>query len=34
MGVSAALGADFFAVAMIEFPFNLFGESDRERANS
>ena len=27
-GVGVALGADFFAVAMIEFPFDLFGESE------
>ena len=32
-GEGAALGADFFAVAMIEFPFDLFGESEREDAN-
>ena len=30
-GEGAALGADFFAVAMIEFPFDLFGESKREK---
>jgi hypothetical protein len=33
-GEGVALGADFFAVAMIDFPFELFGESVREDANS
>jgi hypothetical protein len=33
-GVVAALGASFFAVAMIEIPFDLFGESVREDANT
>jgi hypothetical protein len=28
-GVVAALGASFFSVAMIEIPFDLFGESER-----
>jgi hypothetical protein len=34
MGVGAALGAGFFAVAMIEFPFDLFGESERKDTNT
>jgi hypothetical protein len=33
-GVGAALGAGLFAVAMTEFPFDLFGESVRENANT
>jgi hypothetical protein len=33
-GVVAALGASFFAVAMIEIPFDLFGESVIEDANT
>jgi hypothetical protein len=33
-GVVAALGASFFAVAMIEIPFDLFGESERGDANT
>jgi hypothetical protein len=32
--VRVALGADFFAVAMIEMPFDLFGESEMKNAST